>query len=704
MKLFDVDWNAVLHDLQRWDALPLPARRILLDELRPSGYVPVERFGAYAEAIVASGIAQYDAQKRRMSLTDERRQLVKVLRAMGRHPLFHLATADGANEPARNDVGERTLHASLVRYMEEHFTGVEIEGIASHALGKRGGYANKYSVAAYVETPGWVGNLLDARDDAALLAWATERGQNPVDFFSDAILVLLDLQVLVRNLLEFPDGVSIRDLLATTRNDDELETLADALRIGLGTLVIFAGMRAEDLEPTIGLWPTVVRELTRVPTQPPAAVEVTEEFSLAVYMEDMTTLLAAVTAAPVRVRANDAAVFARARAEIEKRLVALPPWVAQILGTERVDHAARELELRGLVSMRDVQGNPHLHPTAAGARWLVLSPHDRLAALVEPMRKSKEANPRNAYDPGGSSTFFPYTLPYYRAPKSVNLRADLTRALLRAKDSFIAIDDFLDYAARSDNPLLALAETSGGRQDPMFYDGYSDPRGAARDMWRQMLQHFLSSRLIGLGGASIGLHTSGAICFRLTGVGHYLLGEATSFDYGSDVVADVVVQPNFDVVFLGAAPAIEAEIARFSERVGVAPGRVFRITRASVLAAAESGASAGDVIGALTRASTKPVPKNVQHEIAGWMGAIRRATMRRAELLECADADVAARIVALLGAGVRQLAPTVFELSGITPASRATMTKKLRVGGVFVDAHAIHATASSRRRIPDDEE
>ena len=690
MKLFDVDWASVLHDLQRWDALPFPARRILLDELKPSGYVQAERFEPYVDVIVASGIPAHDAQKRRIWLGDERRQLVKVLRAMGRHPLFHLHSESSA-------VDDRMLHASLVRYMEEHFTGIEIERIASRALTKRGGYANKHTVAPYVESSGWVGDLLDASDDTALLAWADTHGLNPADFFSDAIIILLDLQALARQLLEFPNGLPLRDLLATLEDDDEIAPLGDALRLGLRTLVIFAGMRAEDLEPTIGLWPTVVGELTRVPTQPPVGVDVTEEFSLAVYMEDMTTLLAAVAATPVRVRANDGAVFARSRAEIEKRLVALPPWVAPHLAAERVDHAARELEMRNFVTMREVDGNPHLHPTAAGARWLALSAHDRLGALVEPMRRSEESNPRNAYDSGGSPTFWPFTLPYYRAPKSLHLRDRLTRVLLAATDSFIPIGDFLEYAARSDNPLLELAESPAGKQEAVFYGGYSDPRSTSRDMWRQMLHQFLAIRLIGLGGATVGLHHSGAICFKLTGAGRYLLGAAVSFDYGSDAAADVVVQPNFDVVFLGAAPAIEAEIARFAERVGVAPGRVFRITRASVLAAAESGSAAGDVIGALARASSKPVPKNVQREIGGWMGAVRRATLRWVELLECADTDIATRIVALLGASVRQLAPTVFQLSGATPAARAAMMKKLRAGGVFVDVHGNVAATKSRR-------
>ena len=354
----------------------------------------------------------------------------------------------------------------------------------------------------------------------------------------------------------------LRDLLSARTDEGEREEFAVALHLGLRTLVIFAGMRAEDLEPTIGLWPSVVSELTRAPTKPPEPMEVGEQFSLAVHMEDMTTLLASIAASPVRVRANDSAVFARTRAEIEKRLVALPEWVARMLPAERVDHAARELLMRHFVVLRSVDGSPHLHATTEGTRWLAHSAHDRLAALVEPLRASKEKNPGNGYDPGGSVGFFPYTLPYYHAPKGLHLRADLTRTLLQAADAFIPVADFLAYAARSDNPLLALAESSPAEAiRPVFYGGqYSDARSTSRDMWRQMLAQFLAARLIGLGGAAVGVHESGAVCFRLTRVGHYLLGSTDNFEYASDAVADVVIQPNFDVVFMGAAPGTEAEI------------------------------------------------------------------------------------------------------------------------------------------------
>ncbi|CAN5308087.1 hypothetical protein BH09GEM1_BH09GEM1_18470 [soil metagenome] len=676
MKFFDVNWATVLNELDRWDALTLPARRVLLHELKMQGYVPALRFEPHLAEIINSGIAVHEPAKHRLWLGDERRALVKVLRAMGRHQLFHTPPQPG---------DEQQLRISLLRYMEEHFTGDEVQRIASDAL-KSAAYANRQTLAPFVASPSWVGELLGAEEDDALLDWADGHGLSSAGFRDDPA-ELYALRGLALTLLKYPDGLPLRELIAPIEDEDEIRYLGGAIHLGLASMALFAGMRAEDLEPTIGLWPSVVRELTRVASTPPAPVEVGPTFALAVHMEDMTTLLAAAAAAPVRVRANDGLVFARTRADIERRLVGLPMWVSPLLDENRVDPAAQALLARHFVQVRELDGNPHLHATTAGMQWLRRSAHDRLTELVEPLRRSKEKNPRDTYDTDRASSFFPLSLPFYQTPKSLNLRADLTRAFLQAKDVFIPVVDFLQHATRENNPLLALTGVPAGSDGAlMFYSGFMDPKGVVREMWGEVLVRFLATRLIGLGGAAVGVGTNDTICFSLTDVGLYILGIADTFDYGAGAAAgDVVVQPNFDVVFLGAAPAVEAELARFSERVGVAPGHVFRITRASVLAAAESGAGVGDVIGALTRASSKAIPRNVQHEIAGWMGTVRRATRRHAELLECAHADVATRIVALLGAGVRQITPLIVELPDLAPAARAAMMKKLRAGGVFID-------------------
>ena len=511
MKLFDVRWANVLRDLPRWTALPLPARRILLDELKPNGYVQVTRFGVQRDVIIASGIPLVDEGHTRLWVGDERRELVKVLRAMDRHPIF-----DAPATPA------------LVRYMEEHFTNDEIQVLGSHGHAG-GGYANRHTLALRVAFAGWVSDFLDADSDTALTnrdtalaAWATARGVRSGDASN---VTLRNLQRLSRKLLNFPDGVPLGELVAPLAEDDAND-LANALSVGLKTMIVFAGMRHRDLEPMVGLWPGIAHELTRAPVQPPTAVAPVEHFALAIQMEDMTTLLAAIVAAPVRLRADDLAVFARTRVSVESRLVPLPKWSAQLLSSPhftRVDGAAGELRKYGFVQVRDLHGNPHLEALPAGARWLTLSPHDRLAALIDPLRASTDLNPPGAYQTSRAISFFPFSLSYLEAPKSLRLRDSLTKAFLGAASGFVPLEAFLDHAAREGNPLQPIPASLG--RDPygiMYYGDRGDPREVYRGMWRNMLQQFLVHRLVGLGGANIGRLESGALCFSLTDAGLYL--------------------------------------------------------------------------------------------------------------------------------------------------------------------------------------
>jgi hypothetical protein len=677
MKLLDVDWPAILLELELWDALRPASRAVLLHELKLHGYVPSLRFGEHVAAIARSGIAVYEPEKHRLWVSPERHALVKVLRAMGRHQIFHETPQAESDHESR---------AALLHYMEDHFTGDEIQRIASSALRSKV-YANRQTLAPFVAYSSWVSELIDAEGDEALLAWADTHGLSSAQFLVGEMAVLHELKELATTLLDSPDGVPLRELVDAREHAEGIALLGRAIHAGLASMALFAGMREEDLEPCIGLWPAVAREITRTPAEPPKSVEVRETFALAIQMEDMTTLLAAAAATPVRLRASDGAVFARARSEIEQRLALPPAWAADLLGENRVDAAAQALLAHRFAQVRAVAGNPHLGATSKGAQWLALSAQERLSALIEPLRRSRERNPVNVYETDRATGFFSRSLPFYQTPKSLNLRDDLTRAFLQARDVFLPVAEFLDHASRQDNPLLALADVPPGKDGAlMFYSGHADLRNETRALWMDVLVHFLGDRLFALGGANIGLDDAGRLCFSLTEVGLYLLGVVERFDYDAVLAAgDVVVQPNFDVVFLGVAPAAEAELARFCERVGAAPGHVFRITRASVLAAAEAGSGVGDVIGALTRASSKPIPKNVQREIAGWMAAVRRATLRSVELIECADADIAARIVSILGASVRQIGPLVFALSAGTPASRTTMIRKLRAGGVFID-------------------
>ncbi|MDP9348768.1 MAG: helicase-associated domain-containing protein [Gemmatimonadota bacterium] len=204
-------------------------------------------------------------------------------------------------------------------------------------------------------------------------------------------------------------------------------------------------------------------------------------------------------------------------------------------------------------------------------------------------------------------------------------------------------------------------------------------------MWGEILAGFLVARLAPLGGARLGRTAAGELCFALTGAGRYLLGGEDDFEYGQEVQAQVVVQPDFEIVFLAPAPVLEAQIARFAERRGKGPGVMFRLTRASVLAAAEAGATAEQIVETLGTASIRELPGNVVRQVRDWFQGIRRVRMRPAVLVECRDAETAARVLAAAGKQVRKVTATLLELSATTRAERSAVLRKLRAVGIFAE-------------------
>jgi hypothetical protein len=170
----------------------------------------------------------------------------------------------------------------------------------------------------------------------------------------------------------------------------------------------------------------------------------------------------------------------------------------------------------------------------------------------------------------------------------------------------------------------------------------------------------------------------------VTDAERYLLGGTDEFRFAAEADGEVVVQPDFEIVFLSATPRIEAELARLAERTGTGHvGALFRITRASVLRAAESGITAEKMLKTLGEAARAPVPANVARQVRDWFGGTRRVRIRPAVLVECPDSETAARVTALGGAGVSAVTRTILRLDG-DEKSVGALVKKLRAKGIFV--------------------
>ncbi|HEY6286813.1 MAG TPA: helicase-associated domain-containing protein [Ktedonobacteraceae bacterium] len=129
----------------------------------------------------------------------------------------------------------------------------------------------------------------------------------------------------------------------------------------------------------------------------------------------------------------------------------------------------------------------------------------------------------------------------------------------------------------------------------------------------------------------------------------------------------LVVQPNFEVIAL--APVSEAlllNLDRFAERIRLEHIAQYRLTRASVTHAIQSGLQAETIQQILEQAADGSIPQNVQYSLIEWERQARRIELwRGVTLLEVDDAALLDQLLAdaetrpLFG---RRLAPLLVEV------------------------------------------
>jgi hypothetical protein len=248
----------------------------------------------------------------------------------------------------------------------------------------------------------------------------------------------------------------------------------------------------------------------------------------------------------------------------------------------------------------------------------------------------------------------------------------------------VRLGDFLNYQSKTNNGLASIVKKDRYFSMRINWQYITAPSEEETEtVWRQTLYNFLRGRLLPLGGVRIGVEAGGtAFGFALTDTGRYLLGTVRDFDVPGDPAAHILIQPNFDVVFLTPSARVEADLARIGERKGRHVGTLFRITKNSILAAAATGLTRDRVLETLRQHCAAGVPPNVEAEINGWFGRYRQVTVRHATIIHCPDAETAARVMAALGKKAARLTDTVLELH--ESKIQAAAAKKLREAGIFV--------------------
>jgi hypothetical protein len=501
--------------------------------------------------------------------------------------------------------------------------------------------------------------------------------------------------------------------------------LAAALMAGLRYVLCFAAPDAE-LVPVLTLWPTVAARLRRVPARAPLPAEPDESFCLAYRLEDLTRILVR-AAEPLRLKADGRALFAAAQREVEELLLPLPAWLAEPrrfpenAPAARVRAALRLARQLALAAPSGKRGRGlGLGTTAAGWSWLELDPTARLKHLLDLRRPRPESADKDAgrvaaraeedLDPDDEldelldddehdddldelDGFDPLDLAPGERLSDAGLfggfvvagaaRAALAAYALLEPGRPVRFSDFLRHHGEGPNPFQHAPRTRFGFDSRLATDELLEAH------WIKGLERVLHDHLLPFGGVSVGATRAHELTVELTPVGRYLLGLADAFTLDAPALVErpARVQPDFEVVFVARHPGLEATFGRFAERRGTGVGVLFRITRASILAAAQAGLSADEVLATLERACATPVPANVVHEIRAWFASCRRIQVEPVHLVRCPDAETAVRVLVAAGAGkLERVTDTVLALRD--PTQKSAVLRACRKVGLFLTESA----------------
>ncbi len=691
MKLIEIDWHDFFRRLPVWQRLSAPARAAFA-KMQPSQPQSLKKFTGEHPILVEAGFLTLAKNGKHLRVNEECWPFVKTLGLIVGDNLLGNACSKAMHKYVTYQLHVNQREAICATMGLNQW---QTDGLIQLAMSVR--WLETFLALSESDLKAWEA----PSEQPSYSPWSSSRRSQTKPLPERPAVPLETMKAVVRRFMAWPGPIPIAELPARLPELSP-EMLVGAVAMGVDRLLLFPGMRHDDMTLVLGLWPSITQRLHQPKPTIPTAVQPEQTFHGAYLMEDMTTVLVAASGKPIRLRCNDLAIFAKTAEEIADNLMAMPQWVGlpgKLAVRARIDAATRWLREMKLLRYHSKGGAPQLEPTPGAAEWLSHTPKSRLKTILDSIRPELSTEPSldhspwldddedeegvyfDGYDLARSpqTAFLPFRVELSTYSPTIE---ELTAALATAfgtvpEGRFWPVDAFLVWRSQEQNPQQKAYSAAGSRH---AYRVMTDE--ALEKRWAQNLADFLHLRLVPLGGAHLGTALD-ATCFTLTAVGRYLLGLAEDFNYGHDHEAQraLVVQPNFEVVFLAPSPLAEATLARFAERKGRGIGALFGITKKSILAAAGSGMTVAQVLDSLERLSAKPIPANVAREIAGWFDQCRSIAVRSAVLIHCPDADTAARVVAAGGKQATALTDTVVELADTK--AKTALLRKLHGLGIF---------------------
>ncbi len=634
MRLTAANLRDFLSLLPHYERLPIPARRDLASIERPAQTCSAHDLRNSLDVLIDTGFLLARTERGRCSVAPSRQDFLRVLRALRVQFVFR-----APKQPA------------FAKYMEGLLTAAERDALRRESAD----YSERnWILFRQVTAPDWVEEFLSVRNGD----WETPYLTPGTPALLSNPEVLRTAQSLIRWLLDHGGRAGMHDIPPLPH---EAELLSPALHASLRYALLFAALDPDTMSATVGVWPGIAAHFAAEP--PPRNVVPDETLESPFLLEDMTALLIACATEPLRLRANDGQLFAKTVRDLSHSLRPLPKWVEQAFGMEPETRLLTTVAYVHAFELVEEKGFPptQMVVSGRGRHWLSLNVGDRLRVLMDGVLDRQQAVAGFQDFEGAQIGVTPRVHIGSRKASPPDMDAAVMQPFRSLQgEGFFPIEEIVAFCRKS-NPLLAVL-----REDKNAH--FSLPSGYLNRpdteqlqlLWSDVVRGFLRSRLFPLGGVRLGKGKEG-FSLAITPAGRYFLGQTKRWQWVAATDSQVIVQPNFEVTFLGEAPGAEAEIGRFAERRGRQIGALFQITKKSIFAASATGMTAENVLEILERVCTREVPGNVRREIQGWFAQCRKVSFESAMLIRCPDRETALRIVGLAKGSAVALNDTILE-------------------------------------------
>jgi len=273
-------------------------------------------------------------------------------------------------------------------------------------------------------------------------------------------------------------------------------------------------------------------------------------------------------------KSHDIALYVKAERALMKTLFSVPSIYKKILELEsipRIYIAIELLDAMGLIQIPSINSNnSNLLISDSGREWLLLDEKSRFCSIVAGYKE--EVNQLAQLSDNHFSiwpNFFDLDLAGYDFKQIQKYMIDEIGKIEFEK--YYPIDVFMQYFIVERNYFVEQNKLMS--RDPFDIDHFFDSFDVtdvnyAYEVWQQFTISFIFTRLLLVGGVKLCEMEDGTPAIAFTSITEYILGGVKKLNMDVLEGDHVIVQPNFEIVFLTPLIAAEYQIGRFADRIG----------------------------------------------------------------------------------------------------------------------------------------